>query len=88
MGEVENAGLDWNITDKSEGLENQDRKMTEIKSAGVSVIRCHCMTCRDDAETRNKHLDLLYLTLFTRTARCTIMILFTQTASCRTGVAH
>jgi len=37
----------------------QDRKMTEIKSAAVSVIRRHirCMTWRDDAETRNKHLE-------------------------------
>jgi len=41
----------------------QDMKMTEIKSAVVSVIRRHILSLhdmtrwRDDAETRNKHLD-------------------------------
>jgi len=79
------------MTDKSAWLKNwktQDWKMTEIKSAGVSASYSRCMTRRDDAETRNKHLDVLYMTLFTHTARCTIMLLFTQTASCRTGVAQ
>jgi len=50
------------MTDKSAWLKNwktQDWKMTEIKSAGVSASYSRCMTRRDDAETRNKHLDVL-----------------------------
>ena len=39
---------DWNITDKSEGLENAGLEMTEIKSAGVSVIRRHILVARHD----------------------------------------
>jgi len=31
------------MTDKNDGWETQDWKMTEIKSAGVSVIRRHIL---------------------------------------------
>jgi len=42
-----------------------------------------------DEMTPKQGTNLMFcMTLFTRTACCTIVILFTQTASCRTGVAQ
>ena len=69
----------------------QDWKMTEIKSAGVSVIRRPILVARHDEMTPKQGTNTLMfciMTLFTRTACCTNMILFTQTASCRTRVAQ
>jgi len=54
---------DRKMTDKSARLENarlENDGNKKCRGFGHSSSYCRCMTWRDDAETRNKHLDVLY----------------------------
>jgi len=93
---------DWNITDKSEGLENAGQendgqkcmagkyRTRKRRKSKVQRFRSFSVifSLHDMTRCRRNKEQVLYMTLFTRTACCTIMILFTQTASCRTGIGH
>ena len=77
--EISGGGMqDWNITDKSEGLENAGQENDGQKC--MAAAWHNVMTWRDDAETRNKHLSLMFCTGHCSHVRRVIPILFTHAA--------